>query len=93
MVIFAVRVQPRASRTEIAGEWQNALRVRLSAPPVDDKANQELRRFLAEYLKIPIAAVNIKTGRHSRTKSVQISGVTAAQVRALTSPPAVDSRK
>jgi uncharacterized protein (TIGR00251 family) len=82
-VSFAVRVQPRASRTELAGEWQDALRVRLSAPPVDDKANEELRRFLAQCLKVPLAAVNIKTGRHGRTKYLEIRGVTAAQVRAL----------
>ncbi len=47
-VSFAVRVQPRASRSEITGEWQGALRVRLTAPPVDDKANEELRRLLAD---------------------------------------------
>jgi uncharacterized protein YggU (UPF0235/DUF167 family) len=46
-VSFAVRVQPRASRDEISGAWHDGLKIRLSAPPVDDRANEALRRFLA----------------------------------------------
>ena len=87
-VSFAVRVQPRASRSEIAGEWQGALRVRLAAPPVDDKANDELRRLLAANLNVPVAAVRIAHGQRSRSKRVEIHGVTAAQVRSLVSPQA-----
>ena len=88
-VSFAVRVQPRASRNEITGEWQSALRVRLTAPPVDDKANEELRRLLAERLNVPLAAVRIAHGQRSRSKRVEIRGVTAAQVRSLAAPSAV----
>jgi uncharacterized protein (TIGR00251 family) len=87
-VSFAVRVQPRASRSEIAGEWQGALRVRLTAPPVDDKANDELRRVLAASLNVPLTAVRIAHGLRSRSKRVEIHGVTAAQVRSLVSPQA-----
>jgi uncharacterized protein (TIGR00251 family) len=47
-VIFAVRVQPRARRNGVAGEWQGALKVSLTAPPVEDRANEALRKFLAE---------------------------------------------
>ena len=47
VVSFAVRVQPRASRDEIAGEWQDGLKIRLTAPPVDDRANEALLRLLA----------------------------------------------
>ena len=82
-VSFGVRVQPRASRSEVAGEWQGALRVRLTAPPVDDKANEELRRLLADRLNVPLAAVRIAHGQHGRSKRVEIGGVTAAQVRGL----------
>jgi uncharacterized protein (TIGR00251 family) len=83
MVSFAVRVQPRASRDEIAGEWQEGLKICLTAPPVDDRANEALRRFLAASLKVPLAAVRIAAGERSRTKRVEVRGVTAEAVRAL----------
>jgi uncharacterized protein len=82
-VSFAVRVQPRASRDEIAGEWQDALKIRLTAPPVDDRANEALRRLLAARLKVPLSAVRIAAGERSRTKRVEIQGVTATQILAL----------
>jgi uncharacterized protein (TIGR00251 family) len=83
VVSFAVRVQPRASRDEIAGEWQDALKIRLTAPPVDDAANDALRRLLAARLKVPLCAVRIASGERSRTKRVEIQGVTATQILAL----------
>jgi uncharacterized protein len=82
-VSFAVRVQPRASRDEIAGEWQGALRVRLSAPPVDDRANEALQRLLAERLGVPVSAVRIAGGARSRNKRVEVRGATAARVAGL----------
>jgi uncharacterized protein (TIGR00251 family) len=82
-VSFAVRVQPRASQDEIVGEHQNALKIRLTAPPVDDRANQALRKLLASSLKVPLAAVRIASGERSRTKRVEIFGVTTAMIRAL----------
>jgi uncharacterized protein (TIGR00251 family) len=82
-VSFAVRLQPRASRDEIAGEWLGALKIRLTAPPVDDRANEALRRLLAARLKVPLSAVRIAAGERSRTKRVEIQGVTAAQILAL----------
>ena len=83
VVSFAVRVQPRASRDEISGEWQEGLKVRLTAPPVDDRANEALRRLLAANLKVPLSAVRIASGEHSRSKRVEVRGVTAEAVRAL----------
>ena len=85
VVSFAVRVQPRASRDEIAGKWQDGLKIRLTAPPVDDRANVALRRLLAVSLKVPLSAVRIASGERSRTKRVEVRGVTAAAVRALAS--------
>jgi uncharacterized protein (TIGR00251 family) len=82
-VSFAVRVQPRASRDEIVGEYQDGLKVRLTAPPVDDRANEALRKLLASRLKVPLAAVRIAAGEHSRTKRVEIRGVTVEMIRAL----------
>ncbi len=82
-VCFAVRVQPRASREGYAGEWNGALKIRLTAAPVDNRANDDLCRLLAESLNVPRAAVRITAGAHCRTKRVEVRGVSAAQVLAL----------
>ena len=82
-VSFAVRVQPRASRDDIAGEYQDGLKIRLTAPPVDDCANDALRKLLASRLKVPLTAVRIASGERSRNKRVEIHGVTAAMIRGL----------
>jgi uncharacterized protein len=84
-VTFLVRVQPRARRSELAGEWQGALRVRLAAPPLEDRANDALRRLLADRLSVPVAAVRVARGEHIRNKRVEISGATVEQVRAMAS--------
>ena len=82
-MIFAVRVAPRASRDAIEGEYQGALKVRLTAPPLDGRANEALRRLLAESLNVPVSAVRIVAGEKSRTKRVAVAGVSRAQVSAL----------
>jgi len=82
-VSFVVRVQPRASRDEIVGEYQDGLKVRLTAPPVNDRANEALRKLLAERLKVPRTAVRIASGERSRTKRVEVHGVSAAKIREL----------
>ncbi len=82
-VVVSVRVLPRASRNAMEGEWQGALKVRLSAPPVDDKANQALCKFLAEQLNIPRSAVRILAGERGRLKRVEIRGVSVEQIRCL----------
>jgi uncharacterized protein len=79
-MIFAVRVTPRASRNGIEGEHQGALKVRLTAPPVEDRANDALLRLLAGHLNVPRSAVRIIAGGKSRAKRVEIAGVTRAQV-------------
>jgi len=82
-VIFPVRVQPRASKDEIAGVMDGALKVRLRAPAMEDRANEALCEYLAELLKTPKAAVRILSGHHSRSKRVEVRGVTEEQVLAL----------
>jgi uncharacterized protein (TIGR00251 family) len=82
-VVFAVRVQPRASKDEIAGEMAGALKVRLQAPAVEGRANEALIEFLAQLLKTPKSAVRILSGERSRTKRVEIRGVTQQQILAL----------
>jgi uncharacterized protein len=79
-VTFAVRVTPRASRDTIEGEYQGALKVRLTAPPVEDRANEALRRFLAARLKVRVSSVRIVGGEKSRNKRVAIAGISRAQV-------------
>src|SRR5258705_12292464 len=82
-VIFSVRVQPRAKKDEIAGEMGGALKVRLRAPAVADRANEALVDFLAQLLKTPRSAVRILKGERSRTKRIEIRGVTRQQILAL----------
>src|SRR5258707_518075 len=82
-VILLVRVLPRASKTEIAGVLGDALKVRLQAPALEDRANEALCEFLAHLLKTPKSAVRIVSGHRSRSKRVEIRGVTQQQVLAL----------
>lgn len=74
-VRFTVRVQPRASRTEIVGVHGDAIKVRLTAPPVDGAANDALLEFLANVLCVTRGAVRILSGEKSRTKVVEVVGV------------------
>lgn len=85
-VRFVVRVQPRASRSEIAGVHGDAMKVRLSAPPVDGAANAALVELIAEALGVGRRAVRIVSGESSRSKVVEVEGVTAAAVLRLASP-------
>ncbi len=82
-VMLLVRVQPRASKDEVAGEMGGALKVRLQAPAVEDRANEALVDFLAQLLKTPRSAVRILSGERSRTKRLEIRGVTRQQILAL----------
>jgi uncharacterized protein len=82
-VSFPVRVQPRASKDEIAGVIGGALKVRLQAPAVENRANEALVEFLAHLLKTPKSAVRILGGDRSRTKRIEIRGVTKLQVLGL----------
>jgi uncharacterized protein (TIGR00251 family) len=92
-ILFRVRVQPRASRDAIEGEHASALKVRLTAPPIEGHANESLRRLLAERLNVPVSAVRIVSGENSRNKRVSIAGVTRAQVLALCWPTSSTSEK
>jgi len=82
-VVITVRVQPRASRDEIAGVMDGALKVRLRAPALEDRANVALCEYLAGLLKTPKSAVRILSGSRSRIKRIEIRGVTGQEVRGL----------
>jgi len=80
---FAVRVLPRASRTEIAGEYNGALKIRVAAPPVEGAANREVIRALARVFKLPQNAVEIVSGAGSKNKIVYIMGADSAMLENL----------
>jgi uncharacterized protein (TIGR00251 family) len=84
-ITFDVRVVPRASRSEVAGEHDGALRVRVAAPPVEGAANEELVRTLARALGVPVRAVEIKSGHASKTKLVRVAGATRERLQSLVS--------
>ena len=79
-VTFAVRVIPRSSRNQIAGVQGDALRVKLTAPPVAGAANEALVEFLAEQLGVRKSAVSIISGERNRSKTVRVDGVTRERV-------------
>jgi uncharacterized protein (TIGR00251 family) len=82
-VVFTVRVQPRASRDEVSGVMDGAMKVRLQAPALENRANEALCEYLAGLLKTSKSAVRILSGERSRTKRIAIRGVTESQVRGL----------
>ncbi len=82
-VVFCIRVVPRASRSEVAGVQGDALKLRLNAPPVEGKANDECIRLLAEILGVRRAQVTIIAGHTARTKTVAVEGIRAGTVAAI----------
>lgn len=79
-VTIRLRVQPRAPKTEIAGEHDGAIRLRIAAPPVDGKANEECVRYLAKLLKVSATSVEIIAGESSRNKVIRVSNMSARRV-------------
>ncbi|MGC9293123.1 MAG: DUF167 domain-containing protein [Acidobacteriaceae bacterium] len=78
---FLVRVQPRAKRNAVQGVMGEALRIALTTPPVEGRANDALIAFLAELLRVPRSAVQLAAGEHNRNKRVVIVGRSAQQVQ------------
>ena len=79
-VTIKVKVQPRAPRTEIVGEHAGAIKLRVAAPPVDGKANEECRRFLAKLFEVSATSVEIVSGESSRDKVIRIHSISARRV-------------
>ena len=79
-VTFAVRVQPRAKKNAVVGEMADALKLALTAPPVEGKANDACIAFLAELLAVPRSSITIAAGETSRNKVIRVSGVSAVTV-------------
>jgi uncharacterized protein (TIGR00251 family) len=75
-----VRVQPRARKNAIVGEIGDALKLSLTAPPVDGRANEACIAFFAELLNVPRSSVTIAAGHSSRNKVIRVAGLSAAAV-------------
>ena len=80
-VTFAIKVHPRAKKNAITGELGDALKVSLTTPPVEGRANQACIEFFAKLLKVPRSSVTIASGQSSRNKVIRIAGVTEQYVR------------
>jgi uncharacterized protein len=74
-VVVAIHVQPRAGRTAVVGRHGDALKVRVAAPPVDDRANDATIALVAEILDVPAGDVQIASGNRSRLKRVRVNGI------------------
>lgn len=73
-ITLTLHVQPGAKHTSVAGLYGESLKIRLSAPPVEGKANEALLRFIADFFKVPLRNVELKQGLQSRNKRVEICG-------------------
>ena len=80
-VVFEVRVAPRASRSRVIGVQDGALKVALTAPPIDGAANEALRKLLAKTLGVSKSDVEIVRGDRARIKLLRVDGIRAAEVR------------
>jgi hypothetical protein len=78
---FAVKIQPRAKKNAITGVLGNALKLALTAPPVDGRANDACIEFFARLLKVPRSSVTIASGATSRHKVIRVAGLSAEEVR------------
>lgn len=78
-MIFRVRVVPRASKSELAGELDGALKIRIASPPVDGAANAELIKLLSKTFGVSKSEVEIVGGQTSKTKQIKISNLTVGK--------------
>lgn len=79
---FAVKIHPRAKNNAITGEVGDALKLALTAPPVEGRANEACVQLLAELLRVSRSSVTIAAGQSSRNKVIRVAGLSAAEVRA-----------
>lgn len=82
-ITLTLHIQPGAKKTECAGLYGDALKIRLAAPPVDGKANAALIEFVAARLDLPKSAVTLKSGQTSRRKVLELVGITEAKISEL----------
>ncbi|HUJ95380.1 MAG TPA: DUF167 domain-containing protein [Terriglobales bacterium] len=80
-VTFAVKIHPRAKKDAITGELGDAIKLSLTAPPVEGRANEACLEFFANLLNLPRSSVTIASGQNSRRKTVRVAGLSAGEVR------------
>ena len=80
-ITLTVRVIPRSSRSEVVGEIDGSVKVRLTSPPVDGAANAELTKLFAKTFGVAKSDVEIISGETAKTKRLRVTGVTAEQLR------------
>ena len=80
-VSFTIRVQPRAKKNAIVGELGDALKIALTAPPVEGRANEACIEFLANLLEVARSSVSIASGESSRRKVIRVAGLSARELR------------
>jgi len=85
-ISLVIHVQPKSSRTRITGLHGDALKLCITAPPVDGKANATVIQFFAKLFKVPKAAVTIASGETSRDKRLVLVGISLAQAEAILQP-------
>ncbi len=73
--IVKVYLQPKSSRNEVVGPYRDGIKVKVTAPPVEGKANEALVRFLAKELGVAPSDIEIIKGHHSREKMLKVSGI------------------
>ena len=82
---FNIYVQPRASRNRVAGMHGNAIKICVTAPPVENKANGAVIHFFADLFGVPKSAVSIKSGRQGRHKKVLIHNIALEEAEEILS--------
>ncbi len=82
-IVFNIRVIPRASKCELAGVQGDALKLRITAPPVEGAANKECVKFLSSMLGVKKSQIKIIAGHKSKNKKVSISGVTRKDIESV----------
>lgn len=80
-VTFKIRVQPKSSRNKLDGPYQDGIKVRLTAPPVDGEANQACLEFFAKLFGIAKSRVELVSGHTGRSKVIRLLGITSDQAR------------
>lgn len=84
-VVFTIRVLPRSSRAEIAGIQNDALKLKITSPPVEGKANEECVRFLSDLLGIRKSRITIVSGHKSRNKRIAVAGIRKEEIESIAS--------